>query len=112
MSRKFKLIKIFGVALVCSSISHELWVPHLCGQESSQDDTLDVVERDAKMAAELEARFLTKIRQLTFEGRRTGEGHFGKDGRQPRAALRAFLGTVPDYAEEDAMGFLLSSVAK
>ena len=63
------------------------------------------------MATELEARFLTKIRQLTFEGRRAGE-HFGKDGRQPRAALRAYLGTVPDYAEEDAMGFLLSSVAK
>ena len=82
MSRKFKLIKIFGVALVCSSISHELWVPHLCGQESSQDDTLDVVERDAKMAAELESRFLTKTRQLTFEGRRAGEGYFSKDGRQ------------------------------
>ena len=63
------------------------------------------------MATELEARFLTKIRQLTFEGRRAGEGYFGKDGRQPRAALRAYLGTVPDYAEEDAMGFLLSSVA-
>ena len=71
-----------------------------------------MVERDTKMAAELEARFLTKIRQLTFEGRRAGEGYFGKDGRQPRAALRAYLGTVPDYAEEDAMGFLLSSVAK
>ena len=41
-----------------------------------------MVERDAKMAAELEARFLTKIRQLTFEGRRAGEGYFGKDGRQ------------------------------
>ena len=35
-----------------------------------------------------------------------------EDDRQPRAALRAYLGTVPDYAEEDAMGFLLSSVAK
>ena len=41
-----------------------------------------MVERDAKMAAVLEARFLTKIRQLTFEGRRAGEGYFGKDGRQ------------------------------
>ena len=35
-----------------------------------------------------------------------------EDDRQPRAALRAYLGTVPDYAEEDAMCFLLSSVAK
>ena len=35
-----------------------------------------------------------------------------EDDRQPRAALRAYLATVSDYAEEDAMGFLLSAVAK
>ncbi len=33
-------------------------------------------------AAELQAKFMTEIRQLTFEGRRAGEGYFSKDGRQ------------------------------
>src|SRR5215813_14212291 len=28
-----------------------------------------------------EARFLTNIRQLTFEGKRSGEGYFAPDGR-------------------------------
>ena len=32
--------------------------------------------------AKLQARFITDIRQLTFEGRRSGEGYFSKDGRQ------------------------------
>ena len=82
MNRKFKFLKILSFALVCSFISREPWVPQLCGQESSQDETMDVVERDAKLAAELESRFLTKTRQLTFEGRRAGEGYFSKDGRQ------------------------------
>lgn len=34
------------------------------------------------------------------------------DERETRAALRAYLGTVPDYAQEDVSGVLLSSVAK
>ena len=82
MNRKFKFLKILSFALVCSFISREPWVPQLCGQESRQDETMDVVERDAKLAAELESRFLTKTRQLTVEGRRAGEGYFSKDGRQ------------------------------
>jgi Tol biopolymer transport system component len=32
-------------------------------------------------AAEGEARFLSQIRQLTFEGRRSGEGYFSPDGK-------------------------------
>ena len=32
--------------------------------------------------AVLESRLLTQIRQLTFEGRRAGEGYFSRDGRQ------------------------------
>jgi len=31
---------------------------------------------------------------------------------QRKAALRAYLGTVPDYAESDVKGVLLSGVAK
>ncbi|MEZ6104694.1 MAG: M28 family peptidase [Pirellulaceae bacterium] len=34
------------------------------------------------------------------------------DERETRAALRAYLGTVPDYAQEGVVGVLLSSVAK
>ena len=33
-------------------------------------------------AAKLQSQFVTGIRQLTFEGRRAGEGYFSKDGRQ------------------------------
>ncbi len=36
---------------------------------------------DAEAAAS-EARLLTGVRQLTFEGRRAGEGYFSKDGTQ------------------------------
>lgn len=34
------------------------------------------------------------------------------DEERPRAGLRAYLGTIPDYAETDLKGVLLSGVAK
>ena len=40
----------------------------------------DITETDPKAAAKREAMFLTKTRQLTFEGRRAGEGYFSRDG--------------------------------
>jgi Tol biopolymer transport system component len=39
-------------------------------------------EQDAQSAAAQEAAVLTQIRQLTFEGRRAGEGYFSHDGTQ------------------------------
>lgn len=45
---------------------------------SAQD--VDIVESDPDAAAEAEARLLTKTRQMTFEGRRAGEGYFSQDG--------------------------------
>lgn len=42
----------------------------------------DISESDLKAAAVQEAGFLTRTRQLTFEGRRAGEGYFSADGRQ------------------------------
>lgn len=42
----------------------------------------DITETDPKAAAQREAMFLTKTRQLTFEGRRAGEGYFSADGSQ------------------------------
>jgi Tol biopolymer transport system component len=35
----------------------------------------------AQAGANSEARFLSRVRQLTFEGRRSGEGYFSPDGR-------------------------------
>ena len=43
---------------------------------------VDVSVSDPQGAAVLEGQFLTKTRQLTFEGRRAGEGYFSADGRQ------------------------------
>jgi Tol biopolymer transport system component len=40
----------------------------------------DITETDPTAAAEREARLITGVRQLTFEGRRAGEGYFSKDG--------------------------------
>ncbi|MCH2210857.1 MAG: M20/M25/M40 family metallo-hydrolase [Fuerstiella sp.] len=42
----------------------------------------DISESDPVTAAAYEARFLTRIQQLTIEGRRAGEGYFSADGRQ------------------------------
>jgi Tol biopolymer transport system component len=42
----------------------------------------DVTESDSAAAATQEALFLSRTRQLTFEGRRAGEGYFSADGSQ------------------------------
>ena len=42
----------------------------------------DITESDPPAAAEREAKFLSGTRQLTFEGRRSGEGYFSADGSQ------------------------------
>jgi len=46
----------------------------------AQDDDITVTNPDA--AAKLEARLLSRTRQLTYEGRRAGEGYFSADGRR------------------------------
>jgi Tol biopolymer transport system component len=42
----------------------------------------DVSETDPQAAAEREAELITGVRQLTFEGRRAGEGYFSSDGSE------------------------------
>ncbi|MCA9064602.1 MAG: M28 family peptidase [Planctomycetaceae bacterium] len=42
----------------------------------------DITAADPAAAAELEGRLLSRTRQLTFEGRRAGEGYFSADGTQ------------------------------
>ncbi len=45
-------------------------------------DSKDITEMDPKAAKAKEAVLLSKTRQLTFEGRRAGEGYFSQDGTQ------------------------------
>jgi len=48
--------------------------PHAAG------DGKDIADTDPKAAAESEKKLLSGTRQLTFEGRRAGEGYFNHDG--------------------------------
>ncbi len=48
----------------------------------SREAEQDVTESDPKAAADREKQLLSRARQLTFEGRRAGEGYFSKDGTQ------------------------------
>ena len=43
---------------------------------------VDITESDPKAAAEKEQQLIKNARQLTFEGRRAGEGYFSHDGMQ------------------------------
>jgi Tol biopolymer transport system component len=42
----------------------------------------DITVSDPPAAAKLESRLIRRARQLTYEGRRAGEGYFSADGRQ------------------------------
>ena len=42
----------------------------------------DITETSPEVAAKREGQLLSQVRQLTFEGRRSGEGYFSADGRQ------------------------------
>ncbi len=48
----------------------------------AQSADADITETDPQQAQQLEQRLITRARQLTFEGRRAGEGYFSADGRQ------------------------------
>ena len=50
--------------------------------ESAGSNVTDVVDTDPAAAAANEAELLSGTRQLTFEGRRAGEGYFSQDGSQ------------------------------
>ena len=48
----------------------------------AQTATADITETAPAEAIALEARLITRTRQLTFEGRRAGESYFSADGRR------------------------------
>ncbi|MEE2640931.1 MAG: M28 family peptidase [Planctomycetota bacterium] len=74
MSRS-KYLFVFCFVCVFSSAS-------LVSGRSPQDQPADITERDAAAAAKLESRLIRNTRQLTFEGKRAGEGYFSADGKQ------------------------------
>ena len=47
-----------------------------------QAEQEDITVSDPSAAAKLEGRLIRRARQLTYEGRRAGEGYFSADGRQ------------------------------
>jgi Tol biopolymer transport system component len=53
-----------------------------CAVQAQTTGAVDILAENPAEAAKLQARLLTEIRQLTFEGKRAGEGYFSKDGKQ------------------------------
>jgi Tol biopolymer transport system component len=71
-----RIVFVFAAFLWCLSPRG------LLGQFPPTSSEPDIVERDPRAAAEREALLLSGTRQLTFEGRRAGEGYFSADGRR------------------------------
>ena len=57
-------------------IAFAVWSLSIAGTAFAQSGDDDVVVKDPRTAAKLETKFLSGTRQLTFEGRRAGEGYF------------------------------------
>ncbi len=53
-----------------------------CHNVSAQPLAEDVLTHDPDLAQRLQADLMTDIRQLTFDGRRAGEGYFSRDGKK------------------------------
>jgi Tol biopolymer transport system component len=67
----------FGNPLLSGATAQQVQLQQPAGGEAT-----DISESDPRKAAEKEALLLPGARQLTFEGRRAGEGYFSKDGSQ------------------------------
>ncbi len=48
----------------------------------SDDKTAEASATEKQQAAELEGELISDVQQITFEGRRAGEGYFSRDGRK------------------------------
>ncbi len=71
------------VVALCAGLG--IWYGHAAGtcwaQGSGQAESeADRIESDPREAASREGKLLRNVRQLTFEGRRAGEGYFSRDG--------------------------------
>ena len=75
--RKRRILAIFALAaasatLICS-------VTKCPAQDRATDSTKPTSEEKAEL---VEPKFLTEVRQLTFEGKRAGEGYYSPSGKQ------------------------------
>ncbi len=59
-------------------------VDEITEQEGKETESEETESKEAKIddSSDSEAKFLSGTRQLTFEGRRSGEGYFSSDGKQ------------------------------
>ena len=83
MNSKMLLSPRFAATLVCLCLAAPLSLLAQENPHGTQDsDEPDITEADPQAAAAREAELLSRTRQLTFEGRRAGEGYFSRDGSQ------------------------------
>ena len=74
---------LFAVWLLIGNPFHSIVTAHQDSpQESATGEATDIADSDPQTAAAKEALLLSNTRQLTFEGRRAGEGYFSQDGSQ------------------------------
>lgn len=76
---RFSLRSLFVALVVMSGWWSATELVHADEQPPAQED-VDLVESNPAEAAKREARLISRTRQLTFEGRRSGEGYFSRDG--------------------------------
>ncbi|HEY3394051.1 MAG TPA: M28 family peptidase [Lacipirellulaceae bacterium] len=76
LRRGFTVCFLLGNVLIAVASSHQDHPP------AAREVATDIAESDPQAAAAKEALLLTGMRQLTFEGRRAGEGYFSQDAAQ------------------------------
>ena len=72
---KFLILAAVGIALTSSFA-----VTKCLAQKDDQIESAN--DQDSKSATAIESKFLSGVRQLTFEGKRAGEGYYSPSGRQ------------------------------
>ncbi len=77
--RRLAVRMLVSCCVLCSMFFVAAPLPANPPQDSA-DQPQDIAESDPKAAAAKEASLLNNVRQLTFEGRRAGEGYFSRDG--------------------------------
>ena len=76
LGRGFTVCFLLGTLLISVACAQQD-NPH-----GSNGEAIDIADSDPQAAAAKEAMLLIGTRQLTFEGRRAGEGYFSQDGTQ------------------------------
>ena len=70
------------LALVTISATATCPVTKCPAQEAETKAAIGIESPDEKKSEPVEPKFLTGVRQLTFEGKRAGEGYYSPDGKQ------------------------------